>query len=152
MPTGSLAIYPIRKTADQSVTSSTTLADDTILQFPVLASHNYQFRCVAPFALAGALSGFKLQISVPSSPTSYLCYAEVVNAVTGAIALTNIATSVSTLAGSLATMGDHMAMFEGVLENGVNAGVIKLQFAQNTSDSAAITIKRNAMLFVIEVG
>lgn len=145
------AVYTVLKTADQPVTSSTTLTNDTDLFFPVQANKKYAFRFLIPFNLAGILSGYKFQVSTPSAPSSFVHTARIENGATGGMVGLSVLTSISPQAGALATTGDHAGVWEGTLENGVNAGNLQFQFAQNVSSAPAITIKRGAYLTIMEV-
>lgn len=127
--------------ADQSVTSSTTLVTATGLSQPVEASRGYGFQAVIMFNLAGVVSGMKFSVSTPASPTNLAYLIEILNGTGLSVAALGLSAPV---AGALATTGLHIARFFGTLENGSNAGNLLLQFAQNTSDASAITVKRGS--------
>ena len=146
------AVYAIRKVADQSITSSTTLTNDTELFAPVEANKNYHFRASVPFNLAGVVSGYKFTFASPSGHTNFVCTPLIYNGGTSTLlTVAPITTPGTAVAGALATSGDHYAAWEGVLENGASAGNINFQFAQNTSNGSAITVKRGAILIVMQV-
>lgn len=131
--------------ADQSLTSNTTLTTITGFSAAMEASRAYAFESEIHFNLAGIVSGQKFSVITPASPTNALYKIEIVNG-TG---LTIAALSLSApLAAALATTGLHLAKLGGVIENGVNAGNLVIQFAQNVSDGSAITIKRGSFLKV----
>lgn len=133
------------RTATQAVTSSTALVDDNTLTLPVTASHNYGFEYFVPFNLAGIASGYKFAINGPSSPTSVVYTIQVYNLTTGVSVLIGRGGAFdSVVAGSLATIGDHVAVIRGTLRNGVNSGNMVLRFAQNVSDIGAITVAADA--------
>lgn len=147
---GTLVIH--RSADGTAITSQTTLQSDAVLVIPIQASRAVKVRAFIPFALAGIISGYKFGISGPASPTNIIFTAQVQNAVTGVLALSGVATALGqVIAGALATSGDHFCMIEGTVENGVNAGNLTIQVAQNTSDASAITIKRGACFEVLPV-
>ena len=142
--------YVLRKSADQAVANSTTLTDDTDLSFAVTASRTYCFRLSIPFNLAGVVSGYKFQLSLPSGLTSLVWNGQVYNAVSLALVSVQVLTSVTVISGALATSGDHLLQMEGTVEVGGTGGSLTLQFAQNTSSGSAITVKKNATMIVQE--
>lgn len=145
------AVYVARQAADQSVTSSTTLVDSDNLKVSVAANKKYYYRVFAPFALDGVVSGYKFQLTLPSGIAHIIQDDQVLNGITSTIVLIRIDITVTIISGALASSGDHVLLIEGSFENGVNAGDVKLQFAQNTSDGSAITLKKGAVLFVSPV-
>lgn len=139
-------LVTLEKDADQSVSSSTTLANDTHLTLPVAAGRRYKFFGCLRFNLAGIISGYKFGWSTPASPTEMYYDMRIINGATGAFVLGAIS---ATIAGALATSGDHGLMIGGHLSNGANAGNLVFQFAQNASDSGAITVKQNSWLSIV---
>lgn len=136
-------IQSVIKTADQSIDTSTVLANATGLVLPIQAGQNYSFQAVLSFALVGIVSGFKFSITGPSSPTDVKIVAEGTNLVTGALATALTITAFgSSLGAALATIGTHTCAIRGTVLNGVNAGNLQIQFAQNTSDGSAITLNK----------
>ena len=145
------AVYVARQAADQAVTSSTTLVDSDNLKVNVAANKKYYYRVFAPFALAGVVSGYKFQLTLPSGIAHVIQDDQVLNGITSTVVLVRVDVTVTIISGALASSGDHVLLIEGSFENGVNAGDVKLQFAQNTSDGSAITLKKGAVLFVSPV-
>lgn len=145
------ASYVERKTSDQSVSSSTTLTDAEGLSFFLSANETYQFDLWAPFNLAGVVSGYKFQLSLPSGVVALTETSEILNGITASLVVVRVDATVTTFSGALASAGDHILRLQGTVENGSTAGLLKLQFAQNVSDSSAITIKRGSSLIVRRV-
>jgi len=144
-----VGISSVIKPANQAITSNTTLAAVTGLSVPLAANQRVAFRAVLPFALAGIVSGYKFAVSGPSSPTNVIYRASVENGVTGALALTIIGTALGALlSGGLTSIGNHVAVLEGCIENGANAGNLIVQAAQNVSDGSALTVMRGGTLAV----
>lgn len=129
------------KTADQSVTSSTTLVDITDLIFPVEANRSYYFRGFATLVQAGSTANLKLQLNGPASPNEVHWLASPQGITTQA------ATSYTTLTYTVTT-GTYYLAFEGYVDNGANAGNLSLQFSQNTSSGNATTIKKGSKFFL----
>lgn len=140
--------YWIAKDADQSLNTSTVLVNDTQLAFALSNNTDiWWFKFMVGFNLAGAASGYKFAITGPTTPANVRYRTAVFNgvspgALSAAVALGAFGTSVGV---TLAQSGDHYAEIEGVVEGG-GAGSVTLQFAQNVSDAAAITIKRGSIL------
>lgn len=136
-----------RKTADESVTSSTVLQDDDHLTFAIAANEEW----VADFDLdvGGnlALHGIKVAITVPSGATLNVA-ASIVGpgpSGTGAANATNGRTTTSGAAidlgliffGSSAT---GLMRLSAWALNGATPGNVTLQFAQSTSNGTAVKL------------
>lgn len=142
----SRSVYPQRKTADEAVTSSTTLQDDDELQFYVPANGKYHYRFHVPVNLSGIVSGYKFQVVLPTGVSEVVQTEKVFNGIAATLVAVKVEASVTVLSGALASAGDHVLEIEGAVVNGSTADYMKLQFAQNTSDASAITVqeKRDA--------
>lgn len=136
-------------TSDQSVTSSTTLTDVTGLGVAIEASKKYHFYAYLPYNEAGTAGGLKLAINGPSSPTTviYTSHIEV-----SSVSVTSAFTAFAGAHGvAVSVAGTRGAWIEGTVVNGSNAGTLIPQFAQNTSDASATSIKAGAYFFVDEI-
>lgn len=131
--------------ADQSVTSSVTAIDSTNLTANVEANAVYDFELWVPFSLAGTASGYKFSLDAPVTPTNLLFDLRLFDGVTPALVRELFRTSFGGISGALAVIGTHLLTIKGMIETS-DAGHINLRFAQNTSDSSAITLKRGAFL------
>jgi len=136
--------------ADHPVTNN-TLVSSAYLTVPLLANTSYQFEINAPFNVAGVVSGYKFQMLGPASPT----FASVTQQATGGgalgvLALNIVALGVSLAAGLLSS-GDNVFVARGTIVNGANAGNLTLQFAQNTTNASAITLKRGGYMIVRKI-
>jgi hypothetical protein len=146
------SIYPIRQTADQAVASSIALANSNSMAYPLDVNTVYLFKLVAMFNLAGVVSGYRFGLTGPASPTNVIYVAEVRNLVATALVLAGTVSAFGAmLTGALAVAGNHLLVAEGTIENGANAGNLTFQFAQNTSDVGAITLKRGSLLTLIPI-
>lgn len=141
----------VSNSADQTITSSTTLTDSTDLQIAVDGARKYLFKVYAPIHLNGIVSGYKVGLACTVSPTSVVYTSDVRNGVAGTLVTSVVATALGSINGALATIGDHTVIMEGIIETGTANGMFKVQFAQNTSDTGAIILKRGATIQIQEV-
>lgn len=143
-------IYVVSKDVDQSVANNTVLVNDNELKDLVYINKSYWFKCSIIFNLAGAISGFKFAITAPVGATAIFS-AEVMNTTTNVLASVDVHPISGLINGSLVNTGDHIVRLEGFLKIGINGGQFGLQFAQNTSDAAAITVKEGSTLIYAEL-
>lgn len=130
--------------ADHSMNSSVALININNLSCPLEANRAYAFSSELQFSLAGIVSGFKFGIAAPASPANLLYQIE---AVTSGLAIAALGLSTG-IAAALALTGPHVAHISGLIENGANAGLLAIQFAQNVSNISPITILRGSWLNV----
>lgn len=128
-----------RKTADQAFTTQ-TLANVTDLSFVVAASLDYYFKFVCAYT-GGTARGIGLGVTCPASPT-FLAYSVDIHGITATDGTAGLFSGSGTSSGdavsSAATVaGTHIAVVEGVLSNGANAGTLQLQARQGTGATAA---------------
>ncbi len=122
------------KAADETVTTSTTLQNDDDLVIPIGANEEMDGFLIAQ-AVFGAGNG-KIAFTVPSGCTITM---------TGTISSAGFASADGTTAKSLTitlTTSSYFTLLITV-RNGANAGNIQFQFAQNTSNAAATTFKKD---------
>lgn len=129
------------KTADEPVTSSTTLQDDDHLVVPVLANGVYLIEglIIAQGATAGDI---KLGFTYPASPLSnYWSMRKFHNPaqVTGEGAAGSEQADV-------AVTPSPVVLLTIIFRNGVNAGNWKVQWAQNASNGTATIVKAGSYL------
>jgi hypothetical protein len=135
--------------ADQALANSTTPIDITDLAMPIGPNVKFGIKAWIPFNLGAASGGFRFQLGGSISPNNILVSGVVYNCVSSTLAKAGLITSFgSPFAGALAAAGTHIAMFEGLIDNGANAGFLTIQFAQNASNASPITIKAGAALEV----
>lgn len=137
-----------RKTADESVTSSTTLQDDDHLVFPIGANEEFSITCdIDAGAFVGATTGLKIAINAPSGAT--------LNATANVVDLldTNRNNRTTTVGGVLITVaagvfanGDCTVRICAWVLNGSTAGNVTLQWAQQTSSGSALTFRKGSSL------
>lgn len=131
--------------ANQAKTND-TLADSD-LSVAILAGATYSFDIVAPFTLAGIISGVKFAIACPASP-AIIVWTPVIRTSLATSLLGVVQTAAGSVTNALATADNHTLFCSGTIVNGVNAGNLKLQFAQSVTDAGALTLLRGARMIV----
>lgn len=151
--TGSLTVTGIggvlfaRKSANQSITNSTTLQDDTHLQFTVAGSAIYRVEGLLIFN--GATSGGGMRIGWSAPPLSSFDWIAT-GQNTGATATAgSVITNAQNLSsnnyglGTIGTSTNMTAAVRGLLQTGTNGGTFKLQWAQALANATAVTMVQN---------
>lgn len=137
----------IKKAADQSKTSNATLANDTDLVVPLLASTKYAIRGLVFFD-TGATGDFKWRHVGPASPTLVRILRQWV--LPGGTAFAGIAIDTAFSAADLALAGTGtnggVVAFDGIIHNGANAGSFAFAWAQNTSDAVATIVRAGSYI------
>lgn len=125
----------VGKSADQSVTSSTTLVNDTNLTLPIAANATYILEVQGVFTAA---SGGDIKIGWATLPAgaSLIWTVPAVAAGTGSVFS---ATSVDSWTGSNATVKSFW--YRGQLTTAGTAGNVQLQFAQVTNNATPTVLK-----------
>lgn len=148
----------VRKTADESVTSSTTYQSDDELLFAISASEIWEFEFVILFS--GNSSGdIKCAINVPSGATGSLTGIGPNAASANTTATMVMASRTSTLddtneygfGASGTTEPWTTCILKGVVVNGANAGNVQLRWAQLASNGTATTVKANSYVKAFRV-
>lgn len=137
------------KTADESVTSSTTLQDDNHLFLSVTASTRYLVESYFAWT-SPAAADFKFTYTTPVGVSGFW------TALNPTLASAASAPYTGSLAwGSTGTFEgfatDMFARVNGILVVGGTAGTLKFQFAQNTSNATPCTVRAYSWLRLIEV-
>jgi len=117
----------VDKSADQTVTGSTTLTDDSALQFAMAANTTYQIKVC--LVMSFTTGGYQYGITGPSSPTRVRWGAS--NAY-GSIV-------------SAGTTGQIIAFATFLVENGANTGNFKIQFAESAA-TGSVTMEKGSWL------
>lgn len=144
--TSMLPVFAL-KTADQSVTSSTVLVNDTDLFVPVVASATYAIDCY--IRINGAATGtgdIKIAWTIPTSATmSYTSYGTTTSSPAVQYEATaNTATTTRAVGTNGATdMGMAIKAFIVV---STTAGNVQFQWAQNTSVGTATIVRANSWM------
>ncbi len=131
------------KSADESLSSSTTLQDDDDLQFSANANEKWYVDILLD--LSGSAGGIKCAMVIPSGTMALnMCtnltsgntshvheWLRTSGSATSSITITNNVTSVN---------------IRGVIAVGASGGSIKLRWAQSTSSATATLVKTNSVL------
>jgi hypothetical protein len=150
-----LAIGPhliARKTADQSVTSSTVLVDCTTLALTVAANEVWLCEWSVVYQ-AGTVGDLKVAFTFPTAG-EVIFDAQAWPDSGGTLNLSSFYATTSPTT-SRSFFGDganrHPLRIQGIYVNGANAGTVQLQFAQNTSDGSATTVKANSTVWAVKL-
>ena len=141
-----IAPLAVEKPTDQSVTSSTTLVNDTALSAAVAASATYLFYCYLDYeGGTGGSSDLKFQWTVPASATLRftLIGTDASNA-TVVSSTKSDTTSYTLRSAGAATL--QAALMIGSLVVASTAGTLQLQWAQNTSSGTATKVHAQSFL------
>ncbi len=144
------AFTAVKKTADESVTSSTTMQNDDHLSFSLAASTKYAGRIVLFVnAVSDVNNNFKCQITGPASPTlvRIAIRDERGNGVAAMVPTVLTAFSTSQAVGNSVNATTDCAVFiDFLVQNGANAGTFQLQWAQVTSSATATKVYAGSYL------
>jgi len=143
-------IKSVRKSSDQTVTSSTTLVNDSQLKFAVAANETYIFQAWLYTYAADATPDIKTTFTGPSGSTVFWSSSQVIFLANGSTTLTVVAPG--------GTVGDFFVdsnlraiQLYGTISNGATAGDVQLQWAQNTSSANGTTVRAGSSIFGIKV-
>ena len=131
--------WPIRKSTDQSVTSSTTLVNDNALTWPVDANTNYLFDMQLVYT-GGTTGDIKIGWGVPAGAAASWSAAGL-DASLGYKNVANLADTVTSDFGCVATITGRLIEVSGYLAVDSTAGNFTLRFAQQTSNATASTMR-----------
>lgn len=134
------------KSADETVTNSTTLQNDDALTVTVAASVKYHIRATIFITSASTTAGFKFALGGTCTVTSLKAQLFLYDDTTNALAGFTRAEALGTSLGAGLGAGDNYAVIDGTVE--VNAaGTLLIQWAQNTADVLnGTTVERNSDL------
>jgi hypothetical protein len=139
------------KGADQSVTSSITMINDNALFTDLIADATYYFECCI-FYQGGTQgsSDFQYQWTVPSGTT--MIWADE-NITTGGAASVGTCwtQAANPTAGANGSGNKCSLVMKGTISTSSTAGVLQLQWAQNTSSGTATTVKAGSVLTLWQV-
>lgn len=139
---------PAIKSADQDITSSTTLADATGLAVAIGAGEKLIVTFVLRFTFAAA-GAVKAAVTTPAGATQLIVVHMEADAIVPASGATTTSGTAIVLAPALATSG--VATVTAIVTNSTTAGNVQLQFAQNASSGTATSLKANSCVFARRV-
>ena len=142
----------VKKTSNQSISSNTSLADDSALQFTMAANKTYAIR--AYYSVSVGAGGVKISFNGPASPTR-LRFGAISGAGTsgasfqnGSLVASLYGTAIFNFTGGSSVMAFH---FQGVVENGSTAGTFAMRIAQSSSSASATVYEKGSWLEYTEV-
>jgi hypothetical protein len=141
------------KLLDEARTSDSTLTDDDELFFAMAAETKYAIRGVIFFDTA-ATPDFKFAFAGPASPDLVRIFRRHVdpNALTAEVTASEIAyTSSTSVAAGTGTTGGVLT-FDAIVHNGATEDDFAFQWAQNTSNASATTVRAGSYLEYRAIG
>lgn len=137
------------KSGDQVVTSATTgatLVNDTDLSVAVAASTTYAVEAVIIYA-AGTTPDMKVAFTWPTGATMpWGLIGNTTAAAFQAVAFSAPASATTFSVGGTGVSNDLLLYLYGTLTVGTVAGTLQFQFAQNTADASATTVRAGSRL------
>ncbi len=141
------ASVTIRKTADESVTSSTTLQNDDQLTFSIGANETYIYHIIMNATMASAGS-IKYTVTAPSGATCSTSSFGIDSTGSGG-ELLNAGCGTSGFYGGTGTTSYET--IDGTVTTGATPGTVTLQWAQNSSNGTATVVKAGSQLVAYKV-
>ena len=133
----------ILKTADETITSDSTLSPDNTLVLALAANTKYRFRFVV-HVVSSSTPNFKYRLTGPASPT-VLTFDDFLNT-TAAGSSETLRSAYHAADVSVGTNTQAFIVLEGVVHNGANTGNLSFEWAQNTSNGASTTVLAGSSL------
>lgn len=131
----------VKKTSDQTITSSTTLVNDTQLFFTAAANTTYAVQCVYSLSMTSGI-GFKVGITGPASPTRVRATSFITGGTfTQGGEITAYGTIVSNTTG-----GPSFVYISMIIINGPTAGTVTMQIAQAASSASSTVFEQGSYL------
>ncbi len=130
----------VRKTADESLTSNTTLQDDDALQFTVGANEVWELKM--DLDVYGASGAIKVALVIPSGTLHVYTFQEAGGTEQGEWLTSSGSANTTAIT---VVDGKTLASFRGIIATAGTGGTVKLQWAQNTASSTT-TVKANSYL------
>lgn len=140
------------KSADESVTSSTSPQDDDELKFTIGANETWKFEFVVFWWAANSTPDLKVKLNGPASFSNLRAHCSFwnVDAQTTSVGawLTDYTMTAST---NHAAAPDTLLIIRGSVVNGATAGTFVFQWAQMTSSATATTVRKGSYLVASKV-
>ena len=148
--TSGATVKSVRKSSDQTVTSSTTLVNDSQLKFAVAANETYIFQAWLYTYAADGTPDIKVTFTGPSGSTVLWSSSQVIFNAGGATTLTVVSAG-GTAADLFVDSNFRAIQLYGTILNSSTAGDLQFQFAQNTSSANGTSVKAGSSIFGIKV-
>lgn len=147
--TANFGTVTLRKTADQSVTSSVTPVNDTHLNFSIAANEEWAGQICISAGAALSTTGALIDINTPAGATVEVFGFGVNHSTPKRSAA--IAGTLDFNAAAWSTADGATIIINFWILNGANAGTVNLQWAQSTSSATALTFRKGSRLQAIRV-
>lgn len=141
----------IRKSADESVTSSTTLQNDDHLLFTVVAGQSYVFELWLVLFSTSAVPDVKVGFTFPAGTMAFGAFG-------GDGTAQGFANSAATSGTTVVALGVAVSTSPNATNGRVSGsflcttgGTVQMQWAQNVSDAVGMTVKAGSTLTVMRV-
>ena len=144
-------IQRIRKTADQTVTSSAVLVDDTHLQFAIAASEVWAGR-FALFVTGATTGDISFALNAPAGATgifTVIAPTQGLGTLTDSVrwdGFTSFGDANLCAPGTLSSTAPVSIIIDFNVDNAGTAGTFKLRWAQRVSDATATTVRKGSNL------
>lgn len=149
-PAAGATIKSVRKSSDQTVTSSTTLVNDSQLLFAVEASATYIFQAWLYTYAADGTPDIKVTFTGPAGSTVLWSSSQVIFNAGGTTTLTVVSPGATT-ADLFVDSNLRAIQLYGTILNSSTAGNLQFQWAQNTSSANGTSVKAGSSIFGIKV-
>lgn len=140
----------VRKTSDQSVTSSTVLVNDTALLMAVAANEVWRFEMML-FWAAAATADLKWTFTAPAGATYNASTVYPFAAGGGNASIQQVIAAAVDFDLEVQDAANNLTMFYGLIVNGGTAGNLQFQFAQNASSATPTTVKTHSTLWAVKL-
>ena len=138
----------IRKTANETVNNSSALQNDDHLLYALAANEEVYFKAYLKYT-SNTTPDFKVAFTVPTGATLDWMW----NGRNTSITVENNFVTGSGVVGAVGGFtGTTLALdIEGIVLNGVNAGDLQMQWAQNTANATDSILYENSVLIIYQV-
>lgn len=126
----------VRKTATESVTSSTTFQDDNHLLLPISANSVYVFTLNIVLTSGAGAGGIKVEFAIPSGAS---------------ITWTTLGFGSTAAAGGVSLTTQSGADFHGTVTTAATAGNLQVRWAQSSSSGTATTLAIGSFLLAHKI-
>lgn len=133
------------KATTETITNDAVTSDDAELKFSVAANTTYRFRIVVFYTSGSAAGDFKGGVNGPASPT-LLTWGSVIRPAAAVPTISGVTTGYSAPAFGGLNVGNGSDTIDGIVQNGVNAGTVAFQWAQNASNAAATSVLKGSYI------
>ncbi|MCX8051131.1 MAG: hypothetical protein N3B17_04465, partial [Chlorobi bacterium] len=138
----------IRKTSNQTVTSSTTYQNDNALVYTASANQIFEFE--AYMFISGGNGGIKIRVSIPSSASMKL-YAELKKDDQHHWVYAKLTSGTDEVSWSTIDNTYGYARIVGIVQMGSSGGNVQVQWAQNSSNATGTTVEAGSYLKITPI-